>query len=118
MSSRERIVVVDLPRATVVRFLDHKIIDASEIEQMGAELISLVDDDQRTQILLNFEGVEFLSSAALNQLIKLHRRVKSVGGAVRICSLHSQIREVFALTRLDRMFEIMKTEEAALKLFV
>lgn len=117
MAGPERLVVVDLERASVVRFVDRRIIDAAEIDQLGDELISLVDDQQKTQLLLNFEGVEFMSSAALNQLIRLHRRVKAVGGAVRICHLHRQIREVFSLTRLDRMFEIIKTEEAALKLF-
>lgn len=117
MAGPERIVVVDLDRACVVRFIDRKIIDAAEIEQLGAELVALVEDKNRTQLLLNFEGVDFLSSAALNKLITLHRRVKSAEGVVRICNLNSQIREVFTLTRLDRMFEIVRTEEAALKLF-
>lgn len=117
MAGAERIVVVDLDRASVVRFVDRKIIDASEIEQLGSELIALVEAKQKNQLLLNFEGVEFLSSAALNKLIALNTRVKRASGTVRICNLHPQIREVFAITRLDRMFEIVKTEEAALKLF-
>lgn len=117
MAGPERVMVVDLDQASVVRFVDRKIIDASEIEQLGAELLALVDEQQRTQLLLNFEGVEFLSSAALNKLITLQTRVKRAGGAVRICNLHPQIREVFAITRLDRMFEIAKNENAALAMF-
>lgn len=117
MADPERIVVVDLDRASVVRFVDRKILDASQIEQLGAELVELVESKGKTQLLLNFEGVEFLSSAALNKLITLNSRVKRVAGTVRICNLHPQIREVFAITRLDRMFEIVKSEEAALKLF-
>ncbi len=117
MSSPERLVVVDLDRASVVRFVDRKIIDASEIEQLGAELIALVEEHNKHDLLLNFEGVEFLSSAALNKLLALHSRVKKVGGKVRICNLHPQIREVFAITRLDRMFDIDKTEEISLKKF-
>jgi anti-sigma B factor antagonist len=117
MANFERIVVVDLDRCTVVRFVDKKIIDATEIEQLGAELVSLVDEAQKTQILLNFEGVDFLSSAALNKLLTLFKRVKAAGGKMRICSLHPQIREVFSLTRLDRMFDIDKNEEVSLKRF-
>lgn len=117
MASPERLVVVDLDRASVVRFVDPKIIDASEIEQLGSELIALVDEQSRTRLLLNFEGVEFLSSAVLNKLISLHTAVKRASGTVRICCLNPQIREVFAITRLDRMFEIYKTEEAALGTF-
>jgi anti-sigma B factor antagonist len=117
MAGFERLVVVDLDRCTVVRFVDKKIIDASEIEQLGTELVSLVEEQQKTQLLLNFEGVEFLSSAALNKLLTLHKRVKQAGGKMRICDLHPQIREVFSLTRLDRMFDIDKSEEVALKRF-
>lgn len=35
MANPERIVVVDLDKASVVRFVDRKIIDAAEIEQLG-----------------------------------------------------------------------------------
>ncbi|WP_164100989.1 STAS domain-containing protein [Candidatus Laterigemmans baculatus] len=117
MAGFERLVVVDKEDISVVRFVDRKIIDASEIEQLGAELLSLVDIQQRKRLLLNFEGVEFLSSAALNKLITLHTRVKRAGGTVRICNLHPQIREVFAITRLDRMFEIASSESAGLAMF-
>ena len=117
MAGPERLIVVELDEVTVVRFVDRKIIDASEIEQLGAELLALVDIQQRKRLLLNFEGVEFLSSAALNKLITLHTRVKRAGGTVRICNLHPQIREVFAITRLDRMFEIAKSEAAGLSMF-
>lgn len=117
MANPERIVVVDLDKASVVRFVDRKIIDAAEIEQLGSELLSLVKIHGKSSLLLNFEGVEFLSSAALNKLISLQKAVKEASGAVRICNVHPQIREIFALTRLDRLFEIAKSEEAALKMF-
>lgn len=117
MANPERIVVVDLDKASVVRFVDRKIIDAAEIEQLGTELLALVQAQGKSSLLLNFEGVEFLSSAALNKLISLQKAVKESAGCVRICNVHPQIREVFALTRLDRLFEIVKSEEAALKLF-
>jgi len=117
MTDFQRLVVVDLDRASVVRFVDRKIIDAADIELMGAELLSLVDDQQKTNLLLNFEGVEFLSSAALNKLITLNSHVKRAGGVVRLCNVHPQIQEVFSLTRLDRMFDIMKSEESALAKF-
>ena len=117
MANTERIVVVDLDKASVVRFVDRKIIDASEIEQLGAELVELVKSQGKSNLLLNFEGVEFLSSAALNKLIALQKAVKEAEGVVRLCNVHPQIREVFALTRLDRLFDIAKSEDAALKLF-
>jgi anti-sigma B factor antagonist len=100
-----------------VRFTDKKIVDSGNIEEMGEEMFSLVDKDHMKHVLLNFDGVEFLSSAALNKLILMDKRVKQVGGILRLCNLKAEIMEVFTITRLNRVFDIRKTESDALKAF-
>ena len=80
-------------------------------------MTSLVDADKMKHILLNFDGVEFLSSAALNKLILVDKKVKQVGGQLRLCSLRAEILEVFNLTRLNRVFDIRDSESEALKAF-
>lgn len=100
-----------------VRFNDKKIVDSSNIEEMGSELTALVTEQKYKHILLNFEGVEFMSSAALNKLINLDKKVKAVGGVLRLCTLKADIREVFKITRLERVFDIRDSESAALKAF-
>ena len=76
MTERVRIVVADIGELATVRFSDKQIVDAANIEEMGSELMSLVEVDHRKHLLLNFEGVEFMSSAALNKLILLDKKVK------------------------------------------
>jgi anti-sigma B factor antagonist len=100
-----------------VRFNDKKIVDGANIEEMGNELTELVTVQKYKHILLNFEGVDLMSSEALNKLIKLDKKVKAVGGVLRLCSLKPDIREVFTITKLDRLFDIRDTERAALKAF-
>ena len=117
MTERRRITVVNIGDLATVRFNDRKIVDSANIEEMGEELMSLVDKDKMKHILLNFEGVEFLSSAALNKLILIDKKVKQAGGNLRLCSLREEIKEVFTITRLDRVFDIRKTESDALKAF-
>lgn len=101
----------------VVRFVDRKIVDSTSIEQLGEELNALVTEEKRNMILLNFDGVEFLSSAALNKLISLNTKVKAVAGRLKLCCLRAEIKEVFTITRLDRVFDIRKTESDALSAF-
>jgi anti-sigma B factor antagonist len=117
MTTRRRIVVTDDGGVTVVRFVDRKIVDSSSIEQLGEELNALVTVEKRNTILLNFEGVEFLSSAALNKLISLNSKVKAAGGRLKLCSLRAEIKEVFTITRLDRVFDIRKAELDAIEAF-
>ena len=72
----ERLVTLNVNGVTIVRFKDKRIVDAGNIEQMGDEMLQLVNAQHLKQILLNFEGVEFLSSAAFNKLIELNKAVK------------------------------------------
>ena len=101
----------------MVRFLDPKIMDSAVIQELGDELFGLVEKDKRKNLLLNFSGVEFLSSAALNKLIVLDKRIKTAGGKLQLCSLKPEIFEVFAVTRLNQLFAIKRTEQEALAAF-
>ncbi len=117
MSNKKRIIVADQGLISIVRFVDKKIVDSGNIEALGEELNSLVTEEKRDAILLNFEGVEFMSSAALNKLISLNSKVRSIQGRLKLCNLKADIREVFTITRLDRVFDIRKSEADAVAAF-
>ena len=103
MPSHQRIDVSKVGDVTVVKFNDRKILDEAGILQFGAELFSLVDNDNRKILLLNFDGVEFLSSAALGKLITLDRKVKSHKGRLKMSNIRPEILDVFAVTKLNKV---------------
>ena len=117
MATHRRITVSDNNGISVVRFVDKKIVDSGSIEQLGEELNSLVTVDKRNKVLLNFDSVEFMSSAALNKLISLNTKVKAAAGRLKLCCLRAVIKEVFTITRLDRVFDLRKSEEEAIEAF-
>ncbi len=117
MPVHRRVEVSEIGDVTVVRFVDRKILDTANIQELGDELFSLVESDNRKSLLLNFSRVEFLSSAALNKLILLDRAVKKHGGRLKLCSLRPEIQEVFVITRLNQMFDIHEEEADALATF-
>jgi len=114
---RRRLEVEDIGDVTVVNFVDRKILDEQNIQKIGEDLFGLVDDQGRTKILLNFGNVEYLSSAALGKFITLNKKVQTAGGKLILCNIDAQIYEVFQITRLDRLFNIQKEEQAALQAF-
>ena len=69
------------------------------------------------KILLNFGNVEFLSSAALGKLITMNRKVQAVRGKLVLCNISKEIREVFEITKLDKLFTILPDEQSALQAF-
>jgi anti-sigma B factor antagonist len=101
----------------MVRFKDRKIMDSALIQELGDELFGLVEKEQWKNVLLNFEGVEFISSAVLNKLIVLDKKVKSSSGKLRLCNLRPEVFEIFAVTRLSQLFAIKGTEQEGLAAF-
>jgi len=117
MSEHQRIGISEVGDVTVVRFQDRKILDAANIQDLGEELFGLVENEGRKSLLLDFSNVEFLSSAALNKLIILDKKVKAASGKIKFCSLRPEIHEVFVITRLTQLFDIKSSEDEALSTF-
>ena len=117
MAVHRRLTMTEVGNVAVIRFVDRKILDAANIQELGEELFGLVEDEGRKQLLLNFSNVEFLSSAALNKLIILDKKVKSHGGKLKLSNLRPEIYEVFVITRLNQLFDIKDDEAQAMKAF-
>ena len=111
MAGHRRLEVAEVAEVTVVRFVDRKILDESNIQELGQELFQLVEEENRNRLVLNFHNVEFLSSAALGKLITLDKKVKSHGGRLKLSNIRPEIYEVFAITKLTKLF-IIKDDEA------
>ena len=114
MAAKQRIDVSESAAISVVRFKDHKIIDPEAIQQLGEELFALVEEEEREKIVLNFSGVEFLSSAALGKLIPFDNKAKRLGAKLILTNISAEIFQVFAITNLDKLFEIKDSEADAL----
>ena len=116
MSSR-RIDVEQVGDVTIATFVDKKILDENNIQMIGSELFSLVEEEGRKRIIIDFKNVEYLSSAALGKLITMNKKVKAAGGEMRMCSIRPDIYEVFVITRLNKIFDIRDNQEEALQGF-
>ncbi len=98
----------------IVTFNDTRILDQITIREIGAEFETLVDEIGMRQLLVDFDGVEALSSSALGALVSLRDRLKNANGRLWLAGLSDDIARLFALTRLDRMFQVYADREAAL----
>lgn len=114
MSTPQRISVADSGNVTVVTFNDSKIIDEQEIQELGQELYNLVEQDARKKMVLNFAKVEFMSSAALGKLIGFEKKARIAKAKLILTNIRPEIYEVFAITKLTKLFTIKDDEADAL----
>jgi len=69
------------------------------------------------KILIDFSKVPYIDSSGLATLVELLQRLRKVDGKLKICSLSSRIVNVFEITKLHKLFDIVEDKETALKSF-
>jgi anti-sigma B factor antagonist len=78
------------------------------------ELLRLADDGKRS-IVVDLSEVTFIDSTMLRVLLNVSKRLRPGGGELLVvCSEHN-VRKIFEITLLDRVFTIFETRDAALE---
>ena len=73
--------------------------------------------DVYPQVVFDLSQLEFIDSSGLGTFLSCLRHVQARGGDLKLCSLSPQVRMLFELVRMHRMFHIFDTREAAVAAF-
>ncbi|MDY7109809.1 MAG: STAS domain-containing protein, partial [Planctomycetota bacterium] len=91
----------------VIRFSRSDVVDAHYIERLGDQIYHHLRAVDAPRIVVDLGHVEHLSSSALSMLIALRKViVEKQGGAMCLANVREEIRQVFKLTKLDRLLKI------------
>ena len=112
-----RLNVTDHKDVKVVSFVENKILDEANIADIGQALTTLIEAKHNPKLLLDFQNVDHLSSAALGMLINVNQKIKAQSGELRLANIKAQIYEVFVITKLNKLFRILPNREEALASF-
>lgn len=100
----------------LVQFTSQKILSDVLIAQIGRELLELADQ-ANGKMVLDFQGVTFMSSAMIGKIVLLNKKCKANSTTVKLCNIAPSIMEVFEITRLNKVFSIFDSVDEALKSF-
>jgi anti-sigma B factor antagonist len=115
--AQSRLLIQKQPDVTIVEFLDRNILDEGNIQQIADEITQLIDSSANPKLLISFENVDHMASAALGALITINNKVREKDGQLKLANISPQIYEVFVITKLNKLFQIYKTTEDARKAF-
>lgn len=104
------------PQATVVRFKRRTILEPAAIQAIGAHLLQLAGTEGRHAIVLNFSGVESLTSAMLGELSLLHRALTESGGRLAFCSVEPFLLHVFKIVKIPDVIPLYPDEATAVQM--
>jgi anti-sigma B factor antagonist len=69
------------------------------------------------KVLVDFTSTGYIDSSGLGALVSLAKKLREVGGELRLAGLNEDLRTLFELTKLDTLFAITATADEALKSF-
>ena len=69
------------------------------------------------KFLIDFAQTGYIDSSGLGALVSLSKRVRELGGELRLSGLNEDLRSLFELTKLDTLFAIYPGIEEALQGF-
>ena len=117
MSTAARLVIQSIRDVTIVRFQESSILDTLLIQRISDELSRLVDAKYTRKLVLDFTDVKFLSSSALGVLVTLKKKSDAIKGEVVLCGLRKDLRKIFKITSLEKLFKFADDERGALEVF-
>jgi anti-sigma B factor antagonist len=100
---------------TVVRFTINRLLKEATVETIGEQLSSLVEEQGRHRLVLDWRNVERVYSEMLAKLLALHHKVQSLGGQLALCHVRPEVYEVFETVRLNQVLHIYETEAEAVQ---
>jgi anti-sigma B factor antagonist len=78
------------------------------------EIIGELIDKGNYQLVINLEDVRYIDSTGLGVLIGALKKVREKDGSISLVCTNPQIKKIFNITGLVKIFGIYKSEEEAL----
>jgi len=88
-------------------------INSANAAGIEADLMAHVEKGQN-KIILDLARLDYISSAGLRVVLMLAKRLKQAGGALLLCNIQPDVREVFDISGFLAILPVHDTRESAL----
>lgn len=89
-------------------------LDAHNSDELKSEVNRIFESGTK-DLIVDLKEVRFIDSSGLGVLVSGYKNASTHQGSIKLCSLQTQVRSMFELTRLHRVFDIYQTMDEALE---
>jgi anti-sigma B factor antagonist len=90
-------------------------LDAGNVTEFKRDMAPVLDS--HLKLVLDLSRLRFVDSSGLGAFISCLRKLNARGGDLKLCGMSKQVRGVFELVRMHRIFDICATSEEAVRAF-
>jgi anti-sigma B factor antagonist len=90
-------------------------LDASNAEEFKRDILPVLQAN--TKLVLDLSRLRFVDSSGLGAMLSCLRQLSAKSGDLKLCGMSKQVRGLFELVRLHRIFDIYGTKEEAVHAF-
>lgn len=86
--------------------------DAVTAPDFEKECSAAMDADEKA-LLIDFGELEYISSAGIRSILSTAKKMNTYGGRIDFCNLTGMVKEVFAISGVNALFQIFDSVEQA-----
>lgn len=102
--------------SAVVIYVREERLDAHNSEELKSELNRIFESGTK-DVVVDLKDVRFIDSSGLGVLVSGFKNASTRQGYLKLTALQTQVKSMFELTRLHRVFDIYQTVDEALESF-
>ncbi len=104
----------EISGSTVVVFVKEERLDANNSEELKSELNRIFESGSK-DLIVDLKEIRFIDSSGLGVLVSGFKNASTRQGTIKLSGLQTQVKSMFELTRLHRVFDIFPTVDDALE---
>lgn len=88
-------------------------LDSNTSQELEKKIVDAIRDGSR-KVVIDFEYLDYISSAGLRVILKATKDLKNTEGMIMLCSMQDYVKEVFEIAGFDSFLPIVNNIDEAL----
>jgi anti-sigma B factor antagonist len=110
------IVKIEEKGAVILIEVKEERLDAHNSSELKGQMLNLFEEG-KNNLIVDLQEVRFVDSSGLGALVSGFKNASARNGNLKLCGLQPQVKSMFELTRLHRVFEIFPGVSEAIASF-
>ena len=106
---------VESVSAVAVAVVPVEELDASNVAEFKRDMAPILEAQK--ELVLDLRRLRFVDSSGMGAILSCLRQLSAKGGDLKLCGMNRQVRSVFELVRMHRIFDIHPTQAEAVRAF-